>query len=92
MILDSCVTTRIDIGIKKQAEEILDCLGLTVSMAFRLFLVQIVLRNGLPFPVELPTVKKLDDNGHEEEFQIDAHDVVQERDDKAWIRSFAEKK
>ena len=45
---------RIDSEIKRQANELFSSLGLDMSSAINLFLYQCVLRNGLPFPVELP--------------------------------------
>ena len=49
---------RIDSDIKKQASELFMALGLDMSSAVNLFLYQCVLRNGLPFPIELPYKKE----------------------------------
>jgi DNA-damage-inducible protein J len=48
------VTVRLDPVVKKSAEVVLKKLGLTVTQAVTLFFVQVSLRNGLPFPVEIP--------------------------------------
>lgn len=48
---------RIDEDLKKQATELFAQLGLDMSSAMNLFLRQCVLRNGLPFRVELPQYK-----------------------------------
>jgi DNA-damage-inducible protein J len=48
------VRARTDPRIKKEAEKILDELGLNPSTAINMFYSQIVLRRGLPFPVEVP--------------------------------------
>jgi len=48
---------RIDPEVKVGAETILHKLGLNSTDAIRLFYSQIVLRRGLPFPVEIPNAK-----------------------------------
>ena len=45
---------RIDVEIKKQANELFSSLGLDMSTAVNLFLYQCVLRGGLPFKGEQP--------------------------------------
>lgn len=40
---------RIDAGVKKQANELFDELGMGMSAAVNIFLKQCVLRRGLPF-------------------------------------------
>jgi DNA-damage-inducible protein J len=51
--------TPIPSELKTNVERVLDQLGLSTSQAITLFLKQIELRQGLPFPVELPNRKKL---------------------------------
>jgi DNA-damage-inducible protein J len=46
---------RIRPEIKEKAESIIKDLGLSVSAAFELFYRQIILNNGLPFDVSIPT-------------------------------------
>ena len=48
---------RIDSDIKLQATELFKSLGLDMSTAVNMFLHQAVIRQGLPFPVELPHYK-----------------------------------
>jgi DNA-damage-inducible protein J len=48
------IHTRIEPEIKKQAEQVLNRLGLTPTEAIRIFYRQICLGNGLPFSVEIP--------------------------------------
>lgn len=48
------VTVRIKPEIKKKAESVLESLGVTPSEAVTIFYSQIALRQGLPFPVEIP--------------------------------------
>jgi DNA-damage-inducible protein J len=45
---------RIEPGLKEQAESILDQLGIPLSNAVNIFLKQVVMQNGIPFPVKLP--------------------------------------
>lgn len=48
---------RIDEATKKEASELLEGLGLTLSEAINMFLKQIILRNGIPFEVNYPQYK-----------------------------------
>jgi DNA-damage-inducible protein J len=48
------VKARIDSQTKKRASEIMERLGLSLSDAIRLMMLQIVERKGLPFAVEVP--------------------------------------
>jgi DNA-damage-inducible protein J len=60
MIFMSTVQTqiRIDSGVKKQANELFNELGLDMSGAVNIFLRQCILRGGLPFKVEVPQYSK----------------------------------
>ena len=49
---------RIDSGVKKQANELFNELGLYMSSAVNIFLRQCILRGGLPFKVEVPQYSK----------------------------------
>ena len=51
---ESYVRARIDADLKEESEAILVQLGLTTAEAIRLFLVQVRLRKGLPFNLEIP--------------------------------------
>lgn len=46
---------RIEPDLKEHAEQILSALGIPASNAINMFYKQIVLQNGLPFEVKLPT-------------------------------------
>ena len=48
---DSVVRARIEAGLKAQASEVLAACGLGPSDAIRLFLQQVVLHGGIPFPI-----------------------------------------
>jgi DNA-damage-inducible protein J len=50
----AAVHSRIEPEIKRQAEDILNRLGLSPTEAIRMFYTQITLRNGLPFEVSIP--------------------------------------
>lgn len=47
------ITIRIDENLKKEAEELYDSLGLSLSTAIKIFLKQSVRENGLPFELKL---------------------------------------
>jgi len=48
------VHARIDPKLKKSAERIFTRVGITTTEAIRLFLKQVELHKGLPFPVSIP--------------------------------------
>jgi DNA-damage-inducible protein J len=48
------INARIDLDCKKEAQGVLEKLGLSMSGAIEMFFKQIVLQQGLPFDVKLP--------------------------------------
>ena len=54
MIDTSVVSARINADVKARAESILARLGIPPAAAIQMFYSQIVLHNGIPFPVRLP--------------------------------------
>lgn len=48
---------RVDEDIKAQATQTLDVLGLSVSEAVRLFLKRVVVEEGLPFALKVPSAR-----------------------------------
>lgn len=54
MARTAMIHARTDAGLKTEAETILKSLGLSYTEAINLFLNQVRLRKGLPFPVEIP--------------------------------------
>lgn len=48
------VFTRVEPEVKEQAEQILSCLGISMSNAVGMFLKQVILQGGMPFEVKLP--------------------------------------
>ena len=51
---EAVVRARVDPSLKRDAEEVFAALGLNTTEAIRIFLSQVRLRKGLPFPVEMP--------------------------------------
>lgn len=51
---------RIEPELKEQAEAILAALGIPASNAITMFYRQVILQQGLPFDVKLPTAKPVD--------------------------------
>ena len=51
------VHARIDPRLKKSAERILTKIGISMTEAIRLFLKQVELHKGLPFPVSIPNAE-----------------------------------
>lgn len=58
----SNVYARIEPEIKEQAEAILSKLGIPSSVAINMFYNQIILNNGLPFDVKIPSNKILNED------------------------------
>ncbi|MDD2325832.1 MAG: type II toxin-antitoxin system RelB/DinJ family antitoxin [Alphaproteobacteria bacterium] len=54
MTKSSMINTRVEPALKKSSEAILARLGLSTSEAVNIFLSQLVLHKGFPFPVQLP--------------------------------------
>jgi len=59
MTRTSNVFARVEPETKKQAEKILEQLGISMSAAVGMFLKQIVIQEGLPFEVKLQTKRPL---------------------------------
>jgi DNA-damage-inducible protein J len=56
---DTIVRSRIDPELKRQADQVLRSMGLTMSDAIRLFLHQVVAEKALPFAVKAPNATTL---------------------------------
>ena len=54
----SNVFARVEPELKEQAEDVLNQIGLPMSNAITLFLRQVVLKRGVPFPLTLPANPK----------------------------------
>lgn len=55
----SAVYARIDTGLKDNAEGILAQLGISPSSAIQMLYSQIIIRNGMPFDLRLPSAKPI---------------------------------
>lgn len=62
---------RLEQGLKEQAENVLEQLGIPMSNAVNIFLKQVVMQRGLPFDVKLPATKPLSVSGLKE-IELDA--------------------
>ncbi|MDE7366414.1 MAG: type II toxin-antitoxin system RelB/DinJ family antitoxin [Lachnospiraceae bacterium] len=62
------VNVRVEPDVKKQAEDILDKLGISVSAFINMTYRQVIMKRGIPFAVELPTEIKTLDTMTGEEF------------------------
>lgn len=58
--MSNLLQVRIDNSVRIQAEEIFHNLGLDMSSAVRLFLNRVILEQGLPFRMSLPSDKEED--------------------------------
>jgi DNA-damage-inducible protein J len=59
MAKTSSVFARVEPDVKKQAEMVLDKLGISMSNAINIFLRQVIQQNGLPFDVKVLENKPL---------------------------------
>jgi DNA-damage-inducible protein J len=53
------IHARVDPKLKKSAERIFSDIGISTTEAIRLFMKQVVLHRGLPFPVAVPNEETL---------------------------------
>lgn len=62
------VNVRVEPDVKKQAEEILDKLGVSASAFINMTYRQVIMKRGIPFSVELPSEIKTLDTMSDKEF------------------------
>lgn len=62
------VNVRVEPDIKEQAEAILEKLGVSTSAFINMTYRQVILHNGIPFPVTVPTMPKTRDAMTDAEF------------------------
>ena len=55
---DATVSARVECSVKAEAEDILQRLGIPVSVVINSLYRQIIYRNGVPFPMTLPTIPR----------------------------------
>ena len=53
------IHARVDPQLKESAERIFTALGISTTEAIRLFMKQVELHKGLPFPVEIPNAQTI---------------------------------
>jgi DNA-damage-inducible protein J len=53
------IHARVDPKLKESAERVFSTLGLSTTEAIRLFMKQVELHNGLPFPIEIPNAQTI---------------------------------
>lgn len=64
------VTARIQPNIKEQAEEILDRLGIPVSVFIDMTYRQVIMRDGVPFSLDIPDKLVTRDTTTQDEFDM----------------------
>jgi len=74
MIQNSTIHARINSELKKNAERILEQIGMSSAEAIRLFYKQIELRKGIPFDIKIPN-KLTDETLNKSVKGIDVHQV-----------------
>ena len=67
------ISIRMDVELKRDAEELFANLGMNLSTAFNVFLRQSLRVKGLPFPVKMNFSSSLDSNPPSEEKGADEH-------------------
>jgi addiction module RelB/DinJ family antitoxin len=68
VIKSSIINVRTTPEVKKKVDKILKQLGITQTEAVNIFLNQIILYNGLPFPVKIPNSKEINNSNEPGEF------------------------
>jgi DNA-damage-inducible protein J len=53
------IHARVDPKLKESAERVFSTLGLSTTEAIRLFMKQVELHKGLPFPIEIPNAQTI---------------------------------
>ena len=67
------INIRIEPNLKKQAEETLNYLGLTMSEAVNLFFKQVVINEGIPFEIKRPKYNRKTRKAMKEAEKISKH-------------------
>ena len=67
---DATVSARVEYDIKNEAEEILQKLGIPVSVVINSLYRQIIYKHGVPFPLMLPSEPKTLDSMTNEQINI----------------------
>ncbi len=86
MAKNTNINVRTTVDVKKQAEVILNDLGLNLSSAINLFLKQLINYRGIPFDLRLPnkeTMKAMDDVDNHRD--LESADTVEEMFEKIGV-------
>jgi addiction module RelB/DinJ family antitoxin len=76
---DAVIRARIDESLKNEAERVLGRMGLSTTEAIRMFLTQVSLHKGIPFPIAVPgSPLDVDDIVHPVEKRNAALDLIDE--------------
>ena len=76
---DAVIRARIDESLKNDAEKVLGRMGLSTTEAIRMFLTQVSLHKGIPFPITAPgSPLDVDDIVHPVEKRNAALDLIDE--------------
>ncbi len=75
--MTQAIQVRIDTTLKKQADKVLDDIGLDLPTAIRIFLKKVVVSKSIPFEL---TSSKLTVNGFTEEFENEVLEAEKEKD------------
>ena len=90
MMNDAMLQVRIDSELKKNAEQLFESIGITFADAVRMFAIQAVAQQGIPFYITTPVVKtkKLHAQGIAHKY-ADISKIPLEKD--AWQKAVEEK-
>lgn len=75
--MNQAIQIRVDAKLKKQADQILDDIGLDIPTAIRLFLKKVVVSRSIPFDLKS---SNLTVNGFTEEFEEEVLKAAEEKD------------
>ena len=80
--MNQAIQVRVDAKLKKQADQVLDDIGLDIPTAIRLFLRKVVVSKSIPFELKS---SKFTENGFTEEFE---NEVLKTSEEKGQIGPF----
>lgn len=75
--MNQAIQVRVDAKLKKQADQVLDDIGLDIPTAIRLFLRKVVVSKSIPFELKS---SKFTENGFTEEFENEVLEAAKEKD------------
>ena len=83
------INARVTPALKKEAEVVLATLGVSTTDAITMFLSQVVLQKGLPFPVRIPNAETIAaiNEARKDPGSLKSYDSVDEAMDSLWPKS-----